>query len=98
MSWNRWTEKKRIIKTVIKIWIFISIASLPFITVTQIIGMDAFLDSFENPDHYICLKDKNNVYGSKTKTGEYMIIQKSSHPDFNVKKSDTIIYCKTCFG
>lgn len=94
MPWKRWTEKKRIIKNAIKICIFISIASLPFLTITQIIGMETFLDSFENPEHYVCLQDKDNLFGSNTKNGEYIIIQKSTHPEFNVKKSDSIIYCK----
>jgi hypothetical protein len=31
------------------------------------------------------LKEKNN---------EFVILQKSSHPDFDIKKSDTIIYCR----
>lgn len=94
MSWKRWKEKKRITKNAIKICIFISIVSLPFVTVTQMIGIDTFLDSFENPEDYICLQDKDNLFGTNTKNGEYVIIQKSSHPNFDVKKSDSIIYCK----
>ena len=98
MSLKRWTEKKRIIKNAIKVCIFISLASFPFITITQMIGMNTFLDSFENPEHYICLQDKDNSLGSNIKNGEYIIIQKSSHPEFSVKKSDSIIYCKNGGG
>jgi len=98
MLLKRWMDKKRIIKNAIKICIFISLASFPFITVTQIIGMDTFLDSFENPEHYVCLQDKDNSLGSNTKNGEYIIIQKSSHPEFSVKNSDSIIYCKNGGG
>lgn len=58
------------------------------------IGIDTFLDSFENPEYYICLQDKDNSLGLNTKNGEYIIIQKSSHPNFNIKKSDSVIYCK----
>jgi hypothetical protein len=94
MSWKRWKEKKRITENAIKICIFISIISLPFVTVTQMIGIDTFLDSFENPEDYICLQDKDNLFATNTKNGEYVIIQKSSHPNFDVKKSDSIVYCK----
>lgn len=85
---------KKKIKNTIKFFVFISLAYLPFITVTQIIGMDTFLDSFENPKYYICLQDKDNAFGLNTKNEEYLIIQKTSHPKFTVKKSDSIIYCK----
>jgi len=85
---------KKKIKNVIKFFIFISLVSLPFITITQILGMEAFLDSFENPAYYICLQDKDNTFGLNTKNEEYLVIQKSSHPEFNIKKSDSIIYCK----
>lgn len=85
---------KKIVKNAIKICVFISLAILPFITVTQMIGLDTFLDSFENSEYYLCLQDKDNSLGSNTKNGEYIIIQKSSHPDFDVEKSDSIIYCK----
>ena len=85
---------KKIITNLIKICSFISLASLPFISITQILGIEAFLDSFENPSYYICLQDKDNTIGLNTKNEDYIIIQKSSHPEFNIKKSDTIIYCK----
>jgi hypothetical protein len=50
-----------------------------------------FLDSFENSSNYICIQDKENIFNSNTE-GDYLIIQKTSHPDFNIKKSDSIIY------
>jgi len=85
---------KKIVKNSIKIIIFITLANLPFITVTQIIGMDTFLDSFENPEYYLHLQDTNNSYGLNTNSGEHIIVQKSTHPDFNIKKSDSILYFK----
>ena len=90
---KRWNETNKIIKNAIKLCVFISLANLPFITVTQLIGLDTFLDSFENPEYYICLQDKGNTLGVNTKNGEHIIIQKSSHPEFNVRKSDSILYC-----
>ena len=83
---------KKIVKNTIKFIVFILIASLPFLTATHILGVDTFLDSFENPEHYVCLQDKQNTLGLNTKNGEYAIIQKSSHPDFKVSESDSIIY------
>ena len=94
MSLKRWKDFNKITKNTIKIFIFIALASLPFITVTQTIGMDIFLDSFENPKYYVCLQDKDNSFGLNSKGGEYLIIQKSTHPDFNIDKSDSIIYFK----
>jgi hypothetical protein len=61
---------------------------------TQLIGIDIFLDSFENHEYYICLQNKENSLGLGTKNGEYIIIQKSSHPGFSIEKSDSVIYCK----
>ena len=94
MSCKTSKELKKIVKHAIKLCVFIILASLPFITVTQIIGLDIFLDSFENPEYYLCLQDKGNLFGVNIKNGEYVITQKSSHPEFNIKKSDTIIYSK----
>ena len=85
---------KKITKNMIKFCVFISLTSLPFISITQMVGIDIFLDSFENPEQYICLQDKDNLFGLNTKNGEHIIIQKSSHPDFNIREEDLIIYCK----
>jgi uncharacterized membrane protein len=85
-------KMKKIIKNTIKICIFISLASLPFITMTQIIGMNIFLDSFENPDCYICLQDNDNSLGLKENIGDYIIIQRSSHPEFEVENTDFVLY------
>ena len=85
---------KEKLKKIIKLSIFLIIASLPFLTITQIIGMETFLDSFEHPESYICLEDNGKWLGTKTKEGGYIIIQRSSHPDFTIKDSDTVIYCK----
>lgn len=83
---------KKLVKNAIKFAVFILITSLPFLTATYILGVDTFLDSFEHPEYYICIQDKENALGLNTKNGEYAIIQKSSHPDFCVSESDSIIY------
>jgi len=87
-------EMKKIFKTILKICIFILIANLPFLTLAHITSMDTFLDSFENPEDYICLNSNSKLlHSTNTKEG-YLIIQKTSHPDFKIEESDTIIYIK----
>lgn len=83
---------KETLKKIIKVSIFFIIVGLPFLTITQIIGMNTFLDSFENPESYVCFKDNGDWLGTKTKESEYIIIQKSSHPDLLIEESDTILY------
>lgn len=78
-------------KKIIKILIFTLVAILPFISITNIIGMDIFLDSFENPESYICLKNSDNII-ELDDSNEYIIIQKSTHPDFKIDTSDLVIY------
>ena len=72
--------------------IFTLVSCLPFIYITDIIGFELFLDSFENSDNYICIQDKQNNLESNT-FGDYLIIQKAPHPDFKIEKCDLIIYC-----
>ena len=83
---------KKTLKKIIKLSILLIIISFPFLTITQIIGMDAFLDSFEHPESYICLQDEGNLLGVKTKELEHVIIQRASHPDFKIEDKDSIIY------
>ena len=83
-----------IVKSAIKLCIFISLANLPFITISQLIGMDTFLDSFENPNFYLYLQDSVHSIESNIKEGTFIIFQKSSHPDFTVMERDTILLCK----
>jgi len=90
---KRWKDIKKIIKKTITFLIFIILACLPFIYITEIIGLKTFYDSFENSHYYICVQDKDNKFESNT-NGDFLIIQKSIHPDFIIKESDSIIYCK----
>jgi len=83
---------KKEIKQVIKALVFISIAILPFISITNVLGLETFLDSFENPESYICLKDSTNIVGLKTRDENFIILQKTSHPDFELKENDEVIY------
>ena len=82
------------IKKAIKICAFFAMANLPFITVAQLIGMDAFIDSFENPNYYHFIQGSGISMEPNIKDGDYIILQKSSHPDFYVEKGDVILYFK----
>ena len=84
--------KKKIIKDVMKICTFIALVNLPFITVTQLIGIDTFLDSFNNPDSYQYFK--SSKLDLETINTGYIVLQKSSHPDFFINPGDTIFYLK----
>lgn len=79
------------IKNSLKLIIFITFTSFPFLTVTQLIGMDTFLDSFENSEDYLCLQN-DGFFASKINKKDHIIIQKSSHPDFKIKNGDSIIF------
>lgn len=85
-------KTKKELKQLSKILIFVIVASLPFITLTNIIGMETFLDSFENPEAYICMKNSDDIQGLKTQDEQYILIQKTTHPDFQIEKNDEIIY------
>jgi hypothetical protein len=91
MMVKRWIDKKTL-KLSIKFSLFLVIASIPFVSITQMIGIDTFLDSFENSDYYLCFKDEDGVYATNTNEKDYVIIQESSHPDFSAGKDDYIIY------
>jgi len=75
-------------KNLINMVIFVILVNLPFISISQVIGMDMFFDSFENPKYYQYLKTEiiDNL------SNKYFILQKSSHPDFSIDNGDTIIF------
>ena len=89
------------VKKILEFIVFISTASLPFIMATNVLGIDAFLDSFENPESYTYIKKSDSISGIVTNQEKYIIIQKSGHPHFEVKETDTVLYfnfegCLTC--
>ncbi|RLF31919.1 MAG: hypothetical protein DRM98_04785 [Thermoplasmata archaeon] len=73
---------KKTLKKTIKTLVFFIFTLLPFIYATHTIGINLFLDSFEKPDCYLYLQNNGN----------YLIIQKASHPDFSLKKGDIILF------
>ena len=80
-------------KNTLKLCLFLVFAISPFLTVTNLIGLETFLDSFDNPDFYLCVEDEDNYYKSNTNNNEYLIIQRTNHPNFKPSENDIIIYC-----
>ena len=82
--------KTKTIKTIVKISLFLIIANLPFLTMTQLLGIDTFLDSFQHPESYQYLKsDTINLPGEK---GEYLVLEKPTHVNYALSKGDNILY------
>jgi signal peptidase I len=85
---------KKTVKSIIKLCIFVSLVNLPFITITQLIGIDAFLDSFETPEQYMYLQGDGHSMEPNIADGDYLVLQKSSYPSFSVNEGDIILYFK----
>jgi len=73
---------KTLNRKILKFTFLIAILLVPFVSVIQSLGVATFLESFEHPEHYVYLKTNEN----------YEIIQKSSHPDFNIESGDVLLY------
>ena len=85
---------KKMVRKAIKLCVFFAIVNLPFITVSQLISIDVFLDSFEEPDHYHYIQGSGISMEPTIGNGDYVLLQKSSHPDFFVETGDIILYIK----
>jgi hypothetical protein len=85
--------EKKYIKAAVQLCAFVMIANLPFLTMTQLLGIDTFLDSFQHPNSYQYLKnDKINTPDQKK---EYIILEKPTHQDYTITQGDTILYRST---
>ena len=87
-------EKKK--RALIEFMVFIAVINLPFIYISTTLGFNTFLDSFENPDSYQFLTNLR-VEGSDT-INSHVIIQKSSHPAFDITYGDIIVYYEEACG
>ena len=85
--------KKKVINGVVKFCAFVIIANLPFLTITQLLGIDTFIDSFEHPNSYQYIKN-DNIRFTDTKGG-YLILEKTTDQDYSIVKGDTILYRTT---
>lgn len=82
--------EKKIQKHVGNILVFVIIANLPFLTVTSLIGIDTFIDSFHHPESYLILKNERSeipgLYAG------YIILEKPTNQDYHIKQGDVILY------
>jgi len=92
MIWKRYTIRREETKKITKLLFFVMLSIIPFLSVTNLLGMETFLDSFENPDSYMFLKNSNGYLASNIKGSSFIIIKRSNHPEFDVKEWDTVLY------
>ena len=84
--------KKVKLKGIIKLIVFIAVANLPFLTITSLVGIDTFIDSFENPENYYFIQENGNSMNYNIKDGNYVVIQKTLDPDEEIHEGDIVIY------
>jgi len=86
------TKVRGILKQCSHFTLFLTICLLPFITITQYIGIDAFIDSFEHAESYDYIKNPHCTAISREEDSHYVFIQCSSHPTFQLKPGDRILF------
>lgn len=82
-------EKKQFQK-IIHLCVFLSIANLPFLTVTSFLGVGPFIDSFHHPESYIYLQS-NRINLPDMRTG-YIVLEKPTNQDYHITQGDIILY------
>lgn len=82
--------KKKFLFTILKLGGFFLIANLPFLTVSQLIGMETFIDSFKHPTSIISIK--NEKISGMENVGGYLILEQPSHQGFSIGEGDCILY------
>jgi hypothetical protein len=92
MTSFRYLIKKKTTRDILKFVIFIIIVNLPYLTIIQQIGLDAFVDSFEAPEAYHYSSDIKTIDTSLIQPQSIMLIQKISDPSFSLKNGDVILY------
>jgi len=85
--------KRNILQAIFKLCGFFLIANLPFLTISQFLGIDTFIDSFEHPNSFYYIKnDKINCLDPK---GGYVILEKPTYQGFSIEEGDIILYHTT---
>jgi hypothetical protein len=77
-------------KGIVKLCTFFLLANLPFLTMTHLLGIDTFLDSFEHPESYQYMKSDNVQFTERT--GGYLVLQNPASEQFSIEKGDTLLY------
>jgi hypothetical protein len=85
--------EKKYLKAAVQLCAFVIIANLPFLTMTQLLGINTFLDSFQHPNSYQYLKT-DKISPPEEKQG-YIILEKPTHQDYSIAQGDTILYRRT---
>ena len=68
---------------------FFILANLPFLTMSHILGMETFLDSFEHPSSFLYLK--NEQIHPLPQQGGYLVLEKPTSEDFSIEEGDMIL-------
>jgi hypothetical protein len=82
--------ERRKLQDMKKICMFVFIANLPFLTVAHLIGIEVFIESFQHPDAYQCIK----TYGANNDTLSkgYLLLETPIHEHFSIRNGDIILY------
>ncbi len=82
--------KKNLLHTIIKLCGFFIIANLPFLTISQLVGIDTFIDSFKHPGSFYYIK--NEKIHCMDVNGGYTILEKPTYQGFSIGEGDQILY------
>ncbi len=81
--------KKNLLRTIIKLCGFFIIANLPFLTISQLVGIETFLDSFQHPNSFYYIKNEK-VYNIDPTAG-YIILEKPPYQMSAIREGDSIL-------
>jgi hypothetical protein len=84
--------KKNLLRTILKLCGFFIIANLPFLTISQLIGIDTFIDSFNHPSSFYYIK--NEKIPNMDSTAGYIILEKPPYQASVIREGDSIL-CHT---
>jgi hypothetical protein len=82
--------ERRSLHEVKKICIFLMVANLPFLTVAHMMGIEVFIESFQHPDAYQCIKTYEATNDDIPKG--YLILETPTHQHFLIQNGDIILY------
>jgi len=70
--------------------VFFIIANLPFLTISQLVGINTFIDSFKHPGSFLYIKTEKIHY--QDTNGGYIILEKLTSQGFSIAEGDRILY------
>ncbi|MFH1101085.1 MAG: hypothetical protein V1726_03510 [Methanobacteriota archaeon] len=75
----------------LQFFLLLALLNLPYLTITNHIGLSTFLDSFENADYYKYVQD-TTLTPTQQHQPSYILLQQATHPTFTIREGDTILY------